>query len=243
MIHFESHASGSAGNLYTATDGETSVAIEAGLSFKEIQRALDFQASGLAGALVSHCHGDHAKGVRDLMKAGVDCYMSRETIDELGVSGHHRAIPLRVSKTETIGSLQVIPFDVDHDAPGTLGFVLISRHGGRLLYITDAPFVRYRFKGLTVIALEANYSLEILRANTESGAIPRAHMHRVLGSHMSIERAVELLQANDLSKVQAIHLLHLSDGNSDEADFVERVQRATGKPVYAAPARRPEGVA
>ena len=243
MITFEPYASGSAGNLYTATDGDTTVAIEAGLPFRQLQQALDHRVSSLAGALISHCHGDHAKGVRDLMKAGVDCYMSHETMNELGVAGHHRAIPLRPGYGETIGSLQVMPFDVDHDAPGTLGFLVASRAGGRLLYVTDAPYVRYRFKNLSVIAIEANYSIEILRENVESGAIPRAHMHRVLGSHMSIERAIQMLGSNDLRRVQEIHLLHLSDGNSDEADFVDRVARATGKPTYAAPARRAEGVA
>jgi hypothetical protein len=42
------------------------------------------------------------------------------------------------------------------------------------------------------------------------------------------------MQANDLSKVQEIWLLHLSDGNSDADRFKREIQELTGKPVYVA---------
>ena len=44
----------------------------------------------------------------------------------------------------------------------------------------------------------------------------------------------ELLKANDLSKVQQIWLLHLSDGNSDEKRFKREIQELTGKPTFIA---------
>jgi phosphoribosyl 1,2-cyclic phosphodiesterase len=57
---------------------------------------------------------------------------------------------------------------------------------------------------------------------------------RLLRSHFSLENVLDFLKANDMSKVQEIHLLHLSDNNSDEVLFRRRVQEATGKPVYIA---------
>jgi phosphoribosyl 1,2-cyclic phosphodiesterase len=51
-----------------------------------------------------------------------------------------------------------------------------------------------------------------------------------------LEQVKEFLKANDLSKVQQIVLIHLSDGNSDEALFKTEIQKLTGKPVYVAPA-------
>ena len=237
MIAFRAYASGSSGNLYTVTDGETTVAIEAGLPYRQLQRALDHRVQGLAGVLISHCHGDHAQAVPHLLRAGVDCYMSRGTAEALGSRGH-RVHHLTAKHLELgLGSLSVMPFDLRHDAPEPLGFVISSRHGGRLLHMSDTGYSPYRFEGLTAVAIEANFSERILRENVENGSIPRAHMLRVMASHMSIERAVDLLKANDLSRVEEIHLLHLSSGNANEADFVERVRRATGKPVYAAPER------
>lgn len=234
MIRFQSHASGSSGNLYTASDGETTVAIEAGLPYRQLQRALDHRVQGLAGVLVSHCHGDHAQAVPHLLRAGVDCYMSRGTADALGACGH-RVHYLTAKHLEVgLGSLSVMPFDLRHDAPEPLGFVVSSRHGGRLLYLSDTGYSPYRFEGLTAVAIEANYSERILRENVDAGIIPRVHMLRVLGSHMSVERAVDLLKANDLSRVEEIHLLHLSDGNSHADEFQQLIARATGKPVYVA---------
>ena len=56
----------------------------------------------------------------------------------------------------------------------------------------------------------------------------------VLRSHFSLENVKEFLQANDLSKVQEIWLLHLSDGNSDAERFKREIQELTGKVVYIA---------
>lgn len=235
MLAFESHASGSAGNLYSVTDGRTSITIEAGLPIRQARKHLGFGVTGLAGCLVSHDHGDHAKAVPDVMKAGVDCYMSQGTADALGVTGHRVRI-LAPKQPARIATLTVLPFDVQHDAAEPLGFLVVSDLGGKLLYVTDTPYIRYRFDGLTIIALEANYSLEIMKRRTAGGELPPEQYRRVLRNHMSVERAIELLQANDLSRVEAIYLLHLSDGNSDESAFVDAVRRATGKPVYAAAA-------
>ncbi|MHB8928914.1 MAG: MBL fold metallo-hydrolase, partial [Bacillota bacterium] len=75
------------------------------------------------------------------------------------------------------------------------------------------------------------------RQNVASGAIPLTHKNRVIKNHMSIERALDMLRANDLGQVREIHLLHLSDGNSDAEAFRRQVQELTGKPVYVAQAR------
>lgn len=80
--------------------------------------------------------------------------------------------------------------------------------------------------------IECNYSQRILNENVESGRVPEFLMHRVMQSHFSLENLLVFLKANDLSKVQEIHLLHLSDSNSYEALFKQEVQAATGKLVY-----------
>lgn len=187
--------------------------------------------SSLAGCLVSHSHGDHSRAVPDLMKYGVDCYMSRATADETGFNGHRLRViePLNPFR---IGTWTVLPFDTVHDV-SNLGFLLVNGDV-RILYLTDTAFCRYRFNGLTHVLIEANFSHEILRQNLHDGHFPMAHYVRVLKNHMSLRQAIETMKANDLSQVQEIHLLHLSDGNSDEAAFKAAVQRQCGKPVYVA---------
>jgi len=53
-------------------------------------------------------------------------------------------------------------------------------------------------------------------------------------AYVSIETLLDLLQANDMSKVRQIYLLHLSDGNSDAEAFKRQVQQETGAEVYIA---------
>jgi len=51
---------------------------------------------------------------------------------------------------------------------------------------------------------------------------------------MSLNTCKETLLANDLSQVQKIVLIHLSDSNSDERKFKKVIEEATGKIVYVA---------
>lgn len=203
------------------------------MPWKEIQRGCGFKTSELAGCLVSHDHQDHARAVSDLLKAGVDCYMSAGTAEALGVSGHrvHLVKPL---EQFTVGEWTVLAFDAVHDAPEPLNFLLAHRSGIKVSYITDTAYCKYRFRGLTYILIEANYALDLLSQNVQDGTVPVDMKKRLLKTHMSLETCKEFLQANDLSKVKEIWLLHLSDGNSDAERFRREVQELTGKPVYIA---------
>lgn len=213
-------------------DGHSRLLLEAGIRYADIRRGTGFGVSSLAGAIVSHEHGDHSRAVADVMRAGVDVYASQGTIDALGLTGH-RLRPVKALQQFRVGSWTVLPFDAVHDAAEPLGFVLAGRTG-KVLYFTDSAYCRYRFRGLTHLMVEANFSTEILRRNVECGDVHPAQYRRVLRNHMSLERLLDMLAANDLSQVREIHLLHLSDVNSDEAAFKTAVMRATGKPVYVA---------
>lgn len=232
MIEFTTLASSSAGNAYVLTDGRSRLLMECGLPWQAIREAMRFRTSDLAGILVSHEHGDHAKGVAGAIRAGMDVYASDGTFDALGVTGHRRHdLAPRVSVR--IGSWTVLPFEAVHDAAAPLGFLLASR-AGKVLFLTDSAYCRYRFCGLTHIMIECNNSVGVMRRRVESGELAVERKRRLLNSHMSLERLQEMLAANDLSTVREIHLLHLSDDNSDAEMFRNAIQRQTGKPVYVA---------
>lgn len=233
MIEIKPLGSSSAGNAYHITDGYTALLLEAGIRYKDIQRALNFQTTKIAGCLISHEHGDHCKAVADIVKAGVDVYASQGALDALGLSSH-RAKRIRAKQQFRIGTWTILPFDVQHDVAEPLGFLLANQAGEKLVFITDSYYCRYKFPGLTHIMLECNYSMQILDQNIESGRVPAVMKKRLLRSHFSLENAKDFLLANDLSKVQEIWLLHLSDNNSDEGLFKREIQELTGKPVFVA---------
>jgi phosphoribosyl 1,2-cyclic phosphodiesterase len=231
MIQITPFASGSTGNCYRVTDGRTPLLLECGIQYKEIQKALNFKVSEIAGCLVSHEHKDHAKAVKDIMKSGIDCYMSQGTIEALNISGH-RVNAIKAKKQFKIGTWTILPFDTQHDVTEPLGFLLANKDGEKLLYATDTYYIRYRFQNLTHIMIECNYSIDILKANMDAGNVPAELKNRILRSHFSLEHVKGFLKANDLSKVQEIWLLHLSDNNSDEARFKREIQELTGKMVF-----------
>lgn len=80
--------------------------------------------------------------------------------------------------------------------------------------------------------MEANYDPETMEQNVKEGRIHAARAKRTIGSHMSIETVIKTLESFDLSRLQQVYLLHLSNDNSQAADFKRRVQALTGKEVY-----------
>lgn len=181
---------------------------------------------------MTHAHQDHCKAARDLAKLGVDVYTSRGTIDACGLAGH-RIRTVEALQEVRVGSFQVLPFDVQHDAPEPLGFLFASMATGeKLLYFTDTYYIKYRFKGLTHIMAECNYDAESVRRSAEAGHTPIERVPRLMKSHMSLETLLTMLKANDLSRLRQIYLLHLSDNNSNEAYMRESIQKLTGAEVY-----------
>lgn len=225
-------ASGSSGNAYRISDGDTALLLDAGIPLQRIKQALNFRVRDLAGCLITHAHGDHAKAAGDLAKAGVDVYTSQGTIDACRLTGH-RMKPVKALQEVMIGTFAVLPFDVQHDAPEPLGFLLTSRRTGeKLLYFTDTYYLKYRFTGLTHIMGECNYSMDIVEQSVRNGYIPPELVPRLIKSHMSLEHFLDLLKANNLHEVKQIYLLHLSNNNSDAERFREAVQKLTGTEVY-----------
>ena len=167
------------------------------------------------------------------MRAGIDCYISAGTAEALGLSGHRLNI-IKARQQFRIGTWTILPFETQHDAAEPLGFLLANQAGDKLLYATDTYYIRYKFHGLTHIMVECNYAADILKRNVEAGAVPKELKGRILKSHFSLENVKKFLLANDLSKVEAIFLLHLSDGNSDAERFKREVMELTGKPTCIA---------
>jgi len=231
MIQIKTLATGSKGNCYHITDGSTPLLLECGISFKQIQQGVNFETSSLSGVLITHEHKDHCKGVESVLNRGLDVYMSKGTQEALQLQ-HHRINTVESKKQFRVGTWTILPFDVQHDVNEPLGFLLQSDNGSKLLFATDTYYVKYRFTGLTHIMIECNYDQQTLDDNVESGRIHPAMRKRVMRSHFSLENLLEFFRANDLSKVEEIHLLHLSDGNSNVDRIFKAVARATGKMIF-----------
>ena len=220
-------ASGSSGNCYKISNEDTTLLIECGIPYKKIQQALNFKTTDIDGVLVSHEHGDHSKACKNLIKAGVDLYMTKGTKEALKLD-NHRVKTFRqwsMYLDVKIGSFTIKPFRTIHDAKEPVGFVIydsISKE--ELVFITDTQYSIYNFKP-DYFMIEVNYVTETINKSEKIHPDLRA---RIKKTHMSLETAINLLERSDLSNLKKIYVMHLSDSNSDAKVIKERLQELTG---------------
>ncbi len=232
MLEFRAHYSGSGGNFYTLHDGTAHLGLDPGVPYKKLQSAvwgMGLKVTDFDGFLLSHSHQDHCMSAAPLLRAAQNCYASRETWAALKIN-HHRARLMWAGMG--IGPWRVRSFETDHDAPGCLGFLIEGPSRETCVYLCDAPYSRHTFPPCEIYALECNFSQEIIRENVMAGSISTDRFKRTTSSHMSVERLVDLLRANDLSQTRAVYLMHLSAMNSSAEDFRDQVRRATGVATY-----------
>lgn len=225
---------GSTGNAYLLYNEQEALLIEAGVLMPDIKKAIDFNFSKLSGCIVTHEHNDHAKSMLSIMRKGVNVYASRGTLSAHGLLDEHRAFVIEQRVKTQIAKFDILPFSIQHDAIEPLGFLIQHEECGKVLFLTDTFYCKYTFPGINNILIEANYDKKIIDKRFGADSPMEFLRNRVLKSHFSIDNCVDMLKANDLSKTNNIVLIHLSEGNSNEKDFIDRVEKATGKNVFVA---------
>ena len=218
--------SSSKGNCYLLLLGNETLIIEAGITYKEILKGLDFEIGNVVGCLVTHEHKDHSKAVKDLIENGIDVYSSEGTFKELKVKSY-RAKVIKAMKWQRIGNFNILPFQVKHDAKEPLGFLIKHQDIGGLLFITDTCYCEYVFKNVNHILVECNFIKEILDENSITNSL----RNRIVETHFELGNVAAFLEASDLSKVKNIMLLHMSNENSDRKIIREKIEGVSGLPI------------
>ena len=220
VLTFVSLASSSHGNAYLVSDGETTILLECGLTHKELSKRLGYKLASIDACFVTHEHMDHAKAAKQLIKCGMQLYMSEGTARALELED---ALLIEPYKPVSVGHLTVMAFPVWHDAKQPIGFLIDDkRTNERMLFSADTRMLKYSAKKLDYIAVECNYEDALLGFSTR---LPESLKTRIRHTHFEIEDVIGWLHRQDLSRVKAVWLLHLSDSNSREAAWVERFQR------------------
>lgn len=226
--------SSSSGNCYIleASDGSALV-IECGVPLIEVKKALDFKIGRIAGAIVTHQHGDHSKFIAEYLKSAIRVCALKEVFDAHALKSRIFCKEIEPMHGYIIGAFKVFAVPVEHDVP-CVGYVIEHEEMGMMLFVTDTMLFEYRIPNLSHIMIEANYSDEILDYNIENGITPASMRQRLLQSHMEIKTTENILLSSNLDTVNDIILIHLSHNNSDAKQFKQRIMQKTGKPVIIA---------
>ena len=152
--------SSSSGNCYLIEANEKEkLILDAGVNFKNVQKELNFNFSGINGVLITHEHMDHLKYATNFALYGMDIYASAGTFEKQHLKGHRFHV-VKALKQFEIGNFIILPFDTQHDAAEPLGFLIQYKPTGeKLLYATDTYYIKYKFNKLNYLLLECNYCL------------------------------------------------------------------------------------
>ena len=224
-------ASSSLGNAYIVSDGVTSILLDAGIPYKELQAKSNFKVNEVAACLLSHEHGDHSRAVKDLIKGAIDVYALHETLTALGVSEHYRTHTVEPSKTYTIKTFEIMPVTMHHDVP-CVGYMLYSKTTGeRLFFATDTYKITVNPQSIDYLIFEINYQKEIVNELVNQGKVEPGIRARLLFSHYELSKALSWLNKIDKSRLKRIYVAHLSSGNSNASEIKNAVIGETGVPT------------
>lgn len=237
MIDIKVLGSGSKGNSYLITLNDKKILLEAGLTFKTIQKKLNHRTSSIDFALISHEHQDHSKAVKDLVKNGIDVYLTTGTKEQLQVKGHRvhefELVDIDEYKELIIDNVYIKPFRAIHDAVEPVSFYIKGLETGEsLLFVTDSAYMIYKIPKVDVLMIECNFIKTVIDEKLEQGLINLSLRNRIVENHMSLESLLEALKLADLSSLKKKYVLHLSDNNSDENIILEEIAKVTKAEIY-----------
>lgn len=226
-------ASSSLGNAYIVSDGVTSILLDAGIAYKELQAKSNFKVNEVAACLVSHCHMDHARAVKDLVKNAIDVYALFDTVAMLGVMFNysHRVHLVEPSKTYTINTFEIMPVTMHHDVP-CVGYMLYSKSTNeRLFFATDTYKITVNPQGIDYLIFEVNYQKEIVNELVNQGKMESSIRSRLLFSHYELSKALNWLNKIDKSRLKRIYVAHLSGAHSHAEQIRNAIIAETGIPT------------
>ena len=221
-------ASGSRGNCAVVATSSTRILVDAGLSGRETfkrLRALGERVEDISAIVITHEHSDHVAGLQRLAtKLNVPVFITAHTHhawnrtvrDEAGaIPELPKAEHFSAGRGFRIGDIEVVPFTIPHDAVDPVGFTFRAE-GVKIGFATDLGYlsanVKDHLRGCTVMVVESNHDVEMLRSGPYPWSVKQRVMSRV--GHLSNEALAEFFSSDYDGGAEYLVLAHLSEQNN-----------------------------
>ena len=226
MLNFCSLYSGSSGNSLFVETENAKILIDAGVSSKKIENALNdinIDPYTLDGILVTHEHSDHVQGLGTFSKKfDLPVFVNQETLDAMPKQRdkikEENLKKFKITDYCEIGDLKITPFSIPHDAANPCGFN-ISNGEKKLSIATDIGHMTNDIlkclEESSFVMLESNYDPEVLKCSS----YPYLLKSRIAGpkGHLSNQLAGKTISHLLKSGLKNAMLGHLSK----ESNFPE----------------------
>lgn len=223
---------GSKGNAYLLYHNGDVILLDAGVSFKEIKKAMNYNLFDLRFGVVTHRHTDHMKSMKEMLDSGIVIISSDDVYRTVYMDDwEYMAWVQRVYDTR---DWIVKSWEVDHDVPNQ-AYILYNRKTERkIAYITDTSHVTKLPATVDTLICEVSYCDEVIDAKQNDLAERYLRLKRY---HMSLARFKEMLlsmKQTDGYCLRHLVIVHLSNENSNAKQIREEVAEIIGfDPVLA----------
>ena len=247
-------ASSSSGNCFILefdiNGVPTRIMVECGIPIGDIYKKLNdrgIMLSTIQACLITHGHQDHCKSASRLKDLGIPIYASKPTLELCNCEGNELILekPNRV-----LNGLFVMPFLVEHDCEGSIGFVIKTKDEC-VIFVNDHKRWTCDLSNFKpdYVFIECNYYHTVVYAqlnelkklkeqpNIDEKTLTEinikiAQHERNIESHCSLRGTIKGLEKLNLSNTKVIFLMHLSDRYANEYVMKNDVQDRFGIRTY-----------
>ena len=214
--------SGSSGNSIFIADRDTKFLVDAGVSAKRLEIALNSigeDARELSAIFITHEHTDHVSGLRVLAsRYGIPVFAGEKVMSRLYRDDKvNEKIPTEIAVDGMeIGGVEIIPIELSHDSVQCLGYRFNLRNSRSVAICTDTGYItpdaKVKLPGSDLVFLESNHEIKML----ENGPYPYHLKQRILSmkGHLSNAACAEFASELVKSGTTRINLSHLSLENN-----------------------------
>lgn len=194
--------------------------IDAGFGPRETRarlRGLDLELADINALFITHGHGDHVKGARQIAGSlGIRTWATEETQQFTKSFTHLKNhVAFVAGESIKVGGLTVRSQKTPHDEPGSVCYV-VDDGDEAFAIVTDlgwaCPKVGAALHGVDSLMVEFNHDLHMLQSGPYT-----AHLKRRIGSrfgHVSNEDGAALLKMAASTALSRVLCAHLSEVNN-----------------------------
>lgn len=218
--------SGSSGNMYLIKSPKSTVIVDIGVSFKNLNESLeklDISLSDVSALLITHEHSDHTKGLFTFInKTDIPIFLTSGTWNYLyknnsvKLKKEPNIFEVKPEKSFSIEDISITPFRTSHDAVDSVGYTFSCKDNSITIatdlgYVSDDVLRHLEDSDLNVI--EANYDENLLMYGPYTYPLKRRIKSNI--GHLSNDDSADtILKLADSGKRDFI-LGHISKNNND----------------------------
>ncbi|WP_077301512.1 MBL fold metallo-hydrolase [Virgibacillus pantothenticus] len=216
-------ASGSNGNCIALTSGKSTILVDAGIAKTKIEKRLldvGIVPTNVVAIFITHAHKDHTKGLPLANKYNIPVYAGEEEWKDIQSVGED--LVSFIGQESVLFDyegynpwIEIIPFDVHHDAYEPKGYVIQSENSKISICLDTGKVDREMIQAMQdsrVYIIESNHEPRMVEASTYPDSVKARILSDV--GHLSNKQTADTLSELVRGVGEQIYLTHLSSNNN-----------------------------